>query len=70
MMIERLAGAKDRYSGTVANELIKDFQLATSYPPEERDIIDPNELTEVVRELSAKFIETRVKAMAKEDENI
>lgn len=68
MMIERLAGAKDKYAGTVANELIKDFQLATSYPPEERDAIGPDELTAVVRTLSEKIDSERIKANNKSEE--
>ncbi|MDP3267617.1 MAG: TraM recognition domain-containing protein [Legionella sp.] len=69
MMIERLAGAKDKYAGTVANELIKDFQMATSYPPDERDAIDSLELTDIVRSLSAKIVSEREKANNKtEDE--
>jgi intracellular multiplication protein IcmO len=68
MMIERLTGAKDKYAGTVANELIKDFQLATSYPPEERDIIMPDDLTQLVHALSAKISSERNKANKKNDE--
>ncbi len=68
MTIERLAGAKDKYAGTVANELIKDFQLATSYPPEERDFIDPYALTDIVRELAEKLAVERDKAKKKEEE--
>ncbi|MCL9683307.1 TraM recognition domain-containing protein [Legionella maioricensis] len=70
MMIERLAGAKDKYAGTVANELIKDFQMATSYPPEERDAIAPDELTEIVRGLSAKIAFEREKAKKKSEEEL
>ncbi|KGP62553.1 phosphoesterase [Legionella norrlandica] len=70
MMIERLAGAKDKYSGTVANELIKDFQMATSYPPEERDVIDSRELTDIVRDLSAKIAAEREKANKKAEEEL
>ena len=65
MMIERLAGAKDKYAGTVANELIKDFQLSTSYPPEERDVILSDELTDIVRTLAAKIASEREKAEQK-----
>ncbi len=65
MMIERLAGAKDKYAGTVANELIKDFQLSTSYPPEERDVIPPEDLTEIVSSLSSKIASEREKANQK-----
>ncbi len=70
MMIERLAGAKDKYAGTVANELIKDFQLATSYPPEERDVIDPQDLTDVVKVLSARISMEREKAKQKSEEEL
>ncbi len=70
MMIERLAGAKDKYAGTVANELIKDFQMATSYPPEDRDIIDAHELTEVVKGLSSKIASEREKANKKSEEEL
>ncbi|TAL63498.1 MAG: phosphoesterase, partial [Legionella sp.] len=68
MKIERLAGAKDKYAGTVANELIKDFQLATSYPPVERDYIDPTALTEVVKDLADRIIVEREKVKNKAEE--
>mgnify|MGYP007114680275 CR=1 FL=1 len=68
MNIERLAGAKDKYAGTVANELVKDFQLATSYPPEERDFIAPDELTDLVRSLSAKIATERENANKSSEE--
>jgi len=70
MTIERLAGAKDKYAGTVANELIKDFQMATSYPPEERDAIDPQNLTDIVRALSTKIATEREKAIKKSQEEL
>lgn len=68
--IECLAGAKDKYAGTVANELIKDFQIATSYPPEERDVIDVQELTGIIRDLSAKISAEREKANKKAAEEL
>ncbi|MBA2648246.1 MAG: TraM recognition domain-containing protein [Legionella sp.] len=68
MLIERLTGSKDKYAGTVSNELIKDFQLATSYPPEERDVIPPDELTYIVSQLSEKFAAERAKAIKKSEE--
>jgi intracellular multiplication protein IcmO len=67
MSIERLAGAKDKYAGTVANELIKDFQLSTSYPPDERDAIDPHDLSEVIRSLSIKIQTERENAQKKSE---
>lgn len=68
MNIERLAGAKDKYAGTVSNELIKDFQLATSYPPEERDFIAPDELTGIVKGLTEKLVSERQRANQNSDE--
>jgi intracellular multiplication protein IcmO len=70
MMIERLSGAKDKYSGTVANELIKDFQMATSYPPEERDVIDSQNLTDIVKNLAEKIVSERMKANKKSEEEL
>jgi intracellular multiplication protein IcmO len=63
--IERASGAKDKYAGTVANELIKDFQMATSYPPVERDVIGSKDLAAQVNGLSEKIVSEREKAKAK-----
>ncbi|WP_133129390.1 TraM recognition domain-containing protein [Legionella yabuuchiae] len=52
MNIERLSGEKDKLAGSIANELIKDFQAATNYPSEERDTITANELADIVKSLS------------------
>jgi intracellular multiplication protein IcmO len=62
MNIERLSGEKDKLAGNIANELIKDFQVATTYPPYERDYVTAEELTEVVHSLSARFSSEREKA--------
>ena len=67
MNIERLSGEKDKLSGNIANELIKDFQLSTRYPPEERDRISAPELTELVRSLSEKIIIEREKVNSKDE---
>jgi intracellular multiplication protein IcmO len=61
MNIERLSGEKDRLAGNIANEMIKDFQMATSYPPLERDIVTAPELTELVQSLSTKISNEREK---------
>ncbi|KTD47081.1 protein IcmO (DotL) [Legionella rubrilucens] len=61
-IIERVSGAKDKYSGTVANELIKDFQMATSYPPAERDEVSAPILAEMALSLTEKIISEREKA--------
>ena len=65
--IERSSGAKDKHAASVANELIKDFQLATTYPPPERDEVSVEELTMMVDELSAKIVDFRNKAVTSEE---
>jgi intracellular multiplication protein IcmO len=67
MNIERLAGEKDKLSGTISNELIKDFQMATSYPPEERDVVSADELTRLVVGLAGKLAEEREKIKNRAD---
>ncbi|MDP1602313.1 MAG: TraM recognition domain-containing protein [Legionella sp.] len=66
--IERVSGSKDKYAGSVANELIKDFQTATNYPPKERDVISAKDLTEVVNTLAGKIVSEREKANLKSQE--
>lgn len=65
MTIERIAGAREKYAGSVASELIKDFQTATSYPPEDRDYISGEDLAEVVQSLCGKIVSARAKAAEK-----
>ena len=61
MNVERLSGEKDKIAGTIANELIKDFQMATHYPPDVRDEVTLDELTMIVQSISTKLIEARHK---------
>ncbi|KTD21067.1 TraM recognition domain-containing protein [Legionella londiniensis] len=65
MAIERLSGEKDKLAGSIANELIRDFQSATTYPPEERDEISADELAQLVEGLSDKISREREKAKEK-----
>jgi intracellular multiplication protein IcmO len=65
LTIGRLSGEKDKLAGNIANELIKDFQLATGYPPEERDFVTASELTSLVDALSKKVITEREKCKSK-----
>eukprot|EP01012_Entosiphon_sulcatum_P065941 TRINITY_DN94990_c0_g1_i1.p1 TRINITY_DN94990_c0_g1~~TRINITY_DN94990_c0_g1_i1.p1 ORF type:complete len:179 (-),score=17.90 TRINITY_DN94990_c0_g1_i1:780-1238(-) len=67
--VERVTGAKDKYAGTVANELIKDFQMATSYPPFERDRISPEELAQMARGLASKIASERENAKVSQEES-
>lgn len=68
MQIEHLAGEKDKLSGNIANELIKDLQSATSYPPTERDYIGPSDLAEVINALSKHIVDERERVKAKSEE--
>lgn len=55
MAIERLTGEKASLAVGISNEIIKDFQSATSYPPEERDDIKAEKLTDLVHLLCEKI---------------
>jgi len=68
MQIEHLAGEKDKLAGSIANELIKDMQLATEYPPTERDYVGPGELSEIIRSLLDAIDSERERAKASEEE--
>ncbi len=61
LSIERLSGEKDKIAGNIANELIKDFQALTSYPPEERDTLSGDELVSIVSGLCEKISDERNK---------
>lgn len=51
-ILERLTGKIEKHASTVADEIIKDMQVATHYPPLVLDIPQSADLAEVVRELS------------------
>jgi len=68
MQIEHLAGEKDKLSGNIANELIKDLQQATGYPPSNRDYIGAGELSEIVSNLCRRIAEERDHAQARSGE--
>jgi intracellular multiplication protein IcmO len=59
MTIEKLTGAKDKYAGSISNELVKDFQTATRYPPDVMTPMTPPELRAIVRNLSEKITAAR-----------
>lgn len=62
LAIERAAGAKDRQAAVIAGEMIRDFQVATSYPPLVRDTISTEELTGIVNGLLGKIDVARARA--------
>lgn len=57
--IGRLCGEKDKLAGAVANEIVKDLQMATAYPPEHRVLMDADALAESVRALVKRVDDTR-----------
>lgn len=70
MEVERLTGEKDSLAGNIANELIKDFQSATSYPPLDRDTNNPEELAGLVQVLAEKIRRERELAKNKVEEDV
>lgn len=60
LSIERLGGTKDKQAAIIAGEIVKDFKSATQYPPEEQEMIEPDDLISIVNDL------TRAIANAKE----
>jgi intracellular multiplication protein IcmO len=65
MHIERLSGSKDKLSGAVSNEIIKDLQMATSYPPAYPILIEASELTASVKALVQRIDKARDEASEK-----
>ena len=51
-------------------QLIKDFQFATSYPPEDRLLIEPEQLTAIVRNLASSIAVAREKAIQKKEDEL
>ena len=47
---------------SIHNEVIKDFQLATTYPPEERDQVSAQQITELVHLICEKIKRERSRA--------
>lgn len=57
--IERLTGQKSTMAGKIANEIIKDLQSATNYPPGERYTEDGARLAEQVNLIALKIARAR-----------
>ncbi|MDF1645975.1 MAG: TraM recognition domain-containing protein [Legionellaceae bacterium] len=60
--IGQLSGEKDKLAGAVANEIIKDLQMATNYPPEHHILMQAPELTDSIRMLIQRINEARDEA--------
>lgn len=57
--IGRLCGEKDKLAGAVANEIVKDLQMATAYPPEHRVMMEVDVLTDSIKTLVRRIHEAR-----------
>lgn len=55
--IERLSGKSDKHSAGIAEELVKDFQLATYYPPLINEIPSDTEMVELIHEVTKTLSE-------------
>ncbi len=59
MLIEQYAGEKEKLSGTIANEVIKDLQAATHYPPDDRELLDTTVILDAVKTICERIREER-----------
>lgn len=57
--LERLSGKLDKHANNIAAEIVKDMQLATFYPPDNRDTITAPELSQVVNDLISTIRQAR-----------
>jgi intracellular multiplication protein IcmO len=62
MNIEQFSGEKEKVSGTIANEVIKDLQAITSYPPITRFSLDVAQLNESIKTICASIARERANA--------
>lgn len=68
MLIEQYAGEKEKLSGTIANEVIKDLQAATHYPPDELELLDTTAIVDAVKTICERISEERQVATQSEIE--
>lgn len=64
--LERISGKTERHAISIANEIVKDMQLATKYPPIYRDEISASELADEVENVITLIKAARNKAKDKE----
>jgi intracellular multiplication protein IcmO len=62
--IERSSGKMDKYASNIADEIVKDMEIATRYPPEVTEKPTPWELTEVIDGLIGRIQQARQTAAA------
>ena len=70
MNIEQFSGEKEKLAGTIANEIIKDLQVSTAYPPDARELMDTALLIDSVRSLCAHISREREDVKQKSIEEV
>ncbi|MBS0359402.1 MAG: TraM recognition domain-containing protein [Proteobacteria bacterium] len=66
--VERALGKTDKLASNVAQEVIKDMEIATFYPPEDFDHISSEDLAGVAQELNQEIRVAREKARLKKEQ--
>lgn len=65
MVIEQYSGEREKLAGTIANEIIKDLQASTSYPPEPKRLLDTEVIVNAVNTISTRIHREREDAKQK-----
>lgn len=65
MMIEQYSGEKEKLAGTIANEIIKDLQASTAYPPEHRSLLETALIVDSVQVICTRIRHEREEAKQK-----
>jgi intracellular multiplication protein IcmO len=60
--LERSAGKMDKYALSIADEIIKDVENATVYPPHVSDKVMPSELADTINNLVSSIVKERENA--------
>ena len=69
MAIEQASGEKEKLAGTISNEIIKDLQASTAYPPARLELMDTGQLMDTVRSLCAHINREREEVKQKSHED-
>ena len=59
LQIEQFSGEKEKTAGTIANEIIKDLQAITAYPPSNPYLLQVTELTNYIKTICSRIEQER-----------
>ena len=59
MLIEQYSGEKEKLAGTIANEIIKDLQASTGYPPQHRNMLETSLIIDSINTICTRIREER-----------